>query len=241
MNPPLPDPVRALIERERDVPPPPAGAHERIRARVRDTIAKPPPPGGLASKLVWPLTGLATAAIATFALWPSEAPRPATTVAPSIASHTPTPAPALSPAPALARAPAPAPAPAPTPSAPPAPEPAPPAPAPPAPAPAAPTPPTPEPTRDPARERTVLDRAQAALTTGDANAALNATQEHQRRWPRGALTEEREVLTLRAYVAAGQSQLATRAAEAFRKRYPRSIYRAVVDALLPPAALVSPD
>ena len=53
-----------------------------------------------------------------------------------------------------------------------------------------------------------------------------------RRFPSGHLAEEREVLWIQA-LAAGDADAARVRADAFRRAYPRSIFRPAVDALAP--------
>lgn len=73
-------------------------------------------------------------------------------------------------------------------------------------------------------ERTLVDRGRAALAKGDADAALRALGEHERRFPTGSLAEERDALTVRALVAAGRKGEASRKLGAFEKRYPSSLF-----------------
>jgi hypothetical protein len=73
-------------------------------------------------------------------------------------------------------------------------------------------------------ERTLVDRGRAALAKGDADAALRALGEHERRFPAGSLAEERDALTVRALVVAGRKSDASRRLGAFEKRYPSSLF-----------------
>jgi len=225
--------LNVRLAAERRLPEPPSGARERILARVRTSVASPlPPPGappaGFALKLALLATGGAGLITFAIALSQSSAPAPhaaapvvvARTVqrvelAPSLA--TPPTIIALSPAPESTPAPAPASTPAPTPT-----------------NAISPSAADAKPARDPSVERGILDRAQAALAAGYVPAALNATREHMKAFPRGALTEEREVLRIRALIAGGDKATAHTVAAAFRKRFPRSIHGAAVDALSPP-------
>jgi hypothetical protein len=80
----------------------------------------------------------------------------------------------------------------------------------------------------PARERyaqelKVLQPARAAVARGDFSAALSSIAEHQRRFPDGQLSEEREALRVQALSGLGRTDEATRAAIAFRKRFPGSV------------------
>jgi hypothetical protein len=69
----------------------------------------------------------------------------------------------------------------------------------------------------------LLQPARSSIARGDFAAALAAVSQHQREYPRGQLTEEREALRVRALWGLGQKDGALRAAAAFRKRYPRSV------------------
>jgi len=75
-----------------------------------------------------------------------------------------------------------------------------------------------------ADEQALVDRARAALARGRAPDALAAVDEHQRRFPRGRLAEEREILAIQALVAAGRSADARLRAARFRTTFPKSLY-----------------
>jgi hypothetical protein len=81
-------------------------------------------------------------------------------------------------------------------------------------------------------ERTLVDRARAALARGDPPSALDAIAKHQTAFPRGQLAEEREALAVQALVAAGRVQEAADRAGRFRKAYPTSVFLPVVDEAL---------
>jgi hypothetical protein len=74
-----------------------------------------------------------------------------------------------------------------------------------------------------AREREVLDAARAALSHGRWSDALSAVHEHETRWPHGALSEEREVLAIRALAASGQTAAACTRAARFHRGFPKSM------------------
>lgn len=74
-----------------------------------------------------------------------------------------------------------------------------------------------------ALELGLLQRARAAVASGAFSSALDAIAEHQRRFPRGRLQEEREALRVKALVGLGRNDEARRAAERFRERFPRSV------------------
>jgi hypothetical protein len=80
------------------------------------------------------------------------------------------------------------------------------------------------------REREVLDVARAAIARGQPLDALAATQEHARRWPKGYLSEEREVVLIQALVAAGRQPEAQARAARFRRTFPSSFFGQAVDA-----------
>jgi hypothetical protein len=76
---------------------------------------------------------------------------------------------------------------------------------------------------DLAAERAALDVARTALGRGDGANALAACDEHARKFPRGALGEEREAIAVQALVLEHRSDDARARAERFRKTHPRSI------------------
>jgi len=80
-------------------------------------------------------------------------------------------------------------------------------------------------------EPQLIERARKALGT-DPKRALALTQEYQRRFPRGALSVEREVIALEALAQLGQVEAARRRALAFEAAHPSSIHLPRVRALL---------
>jgi len=76
---------------------------------------------------------------------------------------------------------------------------------------------------DLAAERAVLDMARTALNKGDNQNALAAAQEHEKKFPRGALSEEREAIAVRALSEGGRKDEAKARAERFKKSHPESI------------------
>jgi hypothetical protein len=74
-----------------------------------------------------------------------------------------------------------------------------------------------------AAELALLQRAQASYAASEFALALAQVVEHSRRFPHGRLTEEREALRIRSLVGAGRKADATRAAESFARRFPRSV------------------
>jgi hypothetical protein len=80
-------------------------------------------------------------------------------------------------------------------------------------------------------EPQLIEKARKALAA-DPRRALALAQEHQRRFPVGALGVEREVIALEALARLGQTAEAKRRALAFEAKYPRSIHLPRVRALL---------
>ncbi|MBL9113091.1 MAG: hypothetical protein JNM74_27635 [Myxococcales bacterium] len=72
-------------------------------------------------------------------------------------------------------------------------------------------------------ERAVLDVARTALGRGDPAHALASTDEHARRFPRGALSEEREAIAVQALAQSGRADEARSRALRFKKDHPESI------------------
>ncbi len=73
-----------------------------------------------------------------------------------------------------------------------------------------------------ASELALLEPARSSIGRGDYAAALTALGQHRREFPNGQLSQEREALRVRALWGLGQKPAARAAADAFRKRYPRS-------------------
>jgi hypothetical protein len=80
-------------------------------------------------------------------------------------------------------------------------------------------------------EPQLIERARKALSA-DPRRALLLAQEHQRRFPAGALGVERDVIWLEALARSGQTAEARRRAQAFEAKYPKSIHLPQVRALL---------
>jgi hypothetical protein len=83
-----------------------------------------------------------------------------------------------------------------------------------------------------AAERRLLDAARAALVGGDSATGMDKLSRHTRQFPRGALAEEREALAVDALVASRRYDEARRRADAFRARYPGSLFAPSVAAAL---------
>ncbi len=83
---------------------------------------------------------------------------------------------------------------------------------------------------DDTREPLLIDRARAALRRGMLDEALATLMRHERVHPAGALTEERDVLIIEAYVAKREAALARRRIERYRREHPDGFLHARVDA-----------
>jgi hypothetical protein len=83
-----------------------------------------------------------------------------------------------------------------------------------------------------AAEQALLDPARAAIARGDGQSALARLALHERRFANGALAQEREAMTIRALVLAGDRDGARRRADTFRTRYPGSLLWPMITATL---------
>ncbi len=77
-------------------------------------------------------------------------------------------------------------------------------------------------------EVALLDLARSALGT-DPRRALWLTQEHIRRFPHGALVQEREVIAIEALSRLGQTDAARSRGNEFERRYPGSAHQPKID------------
>jgi len=93
---------------------------------------------------------------------------------------------------------------------------------------------SPLPSSDLSREQELIDVARAALARGRGKEALASVTEHARRFPGGALTEEREALAVQALALGGDMDAARQRAARFRARFPRSIFEPSVTRALEP-------
>ncbi|MBN2193045.1 MAG: hypothetical protein JW751_09535 [Polyangiaceae bacterium] len=88
--------------------------------------------------------------------------------------------------------------------------------------------PTPAPRTAPsasiADELKSLDAARSALSAGNPAGALTRLDEHARRYPRGGLALEAEVLRIEALAQSGNRAAAATRARAFVARYPTSVF-----------------
>jgi len=80
----------------------------------------------------------------------------------------------------------------------------------------------------------LIDRARQALGSSPAT-ALDLVHEHERRFARGAMTEEREVVRIAALVKLGRGAEARTRGETLLQANPASAYARRVKALLPSA------
>ena len=82
-----------------------------------------------------------------------------------------------------------------------------------------------------AGEAKLLNQAHAIMAT-DAHKALAIASEHAKRYPRGQLAAERELIAVQALVKLGRSREAEARGRALRKGAPSSIYGERLDAIL---------
>jgi hypothetical protein len=83
-----------------------------------------------------------------------------------------------------------------------------------------------------AAEQALLDPARAELARGDGSGALARLELHERRFPGGALAQEREAMTIRALVLTGDRDRARARASTFRADYPDSLLWPMIKATL---------
>lgn len=219
--------TEALIAHERELPQTPDDVRARLLSRANAAVLEgppahqPPPARALFGKpLVAGAAAVVVAAViaAVIALRSGSANAPSLPTA-SVSSPTPSvaPAPPLPPSALLAPPP-------PAPSAKSAPE--------------EPLPPKARATAS-GREASgleevqLLSRARRAGARGDYAEVLSVVSEHERSFPAGRLSEEREVLRVKALVGLGRTEEARRAAAKFRRRFPRSVLLDTVDQMLP--------
>jgi hypothetical protein len=83
-----------------------------------------------------------------------------------------------------------------------------------------------------AAERTLLDVARTALARGNGGDALAAAVRHEKRYPTGALTEEREAMAIQALVLLGRQDEARARGASFHQRFPGSVLAPALDSAL---------
>jgi hypothetical protein len=81
-------------------------------------------------------------------------------------------------------------------------------------------------------ERALLEIARTALAHGKAVDAITVLGQHEREFPNGQLSEERESLRVQCLVNSGKGSEARLRANEFRRRFPRSILLPAVDAVI---------
>jgi hypothetical protein len=86
--------------------------------------------------------------------------------------------------------------------------------------------------RNLAAERALIEQARTALAREQGAAALAMLERHARDFPGAELAEERESLHVQALVSLERFEQARKVAAAFHRRFPRSIFGAVVDEAL---------
>jgi hypothetical protein len=84
-----------------------------------------------------------------------------------------------------------------------------------------------------AEEHRLLRAARSALAAAPAR-ALALTREHERRFPRGVLAQEREVIAIQALAAMGEGEAARKKADGFDEKYPDSPHRRGVGEVVDP-------
>lgn len=83
---------------------------------------------------------------------------------------------------------------------------------------------------DLAAELALVQMARTSLARQNFSGALDATEQHGRKFPNGHLAEERESLAIQALVGAGRDSEARARAARFRARYPHSLLLPAVEA-----------
>lgn len=91
-----------------------------------------------------------------------------------------------------------------------------------------------------AEEHRLLRAARGALSSDPAH-ALALTREHERRFPRGVLAQEREVIAIQALAALGKAEAARQKADGFDDQYPDSPHRRRVDEVTRSDKKTTPD
>jgi TolA-binding protein len=81
-------------------------------------------------------------------------------------------------------------------------------------------------------ESQMLETARAELSSGDAAAALTSLEHMRKRFPKGSLAQERELLRIEALKAKGQRTAAKTAARKFAKAHPNNPRLSELESLL---------
>jgi RNA polymerase sigma factor (sigma-70 family) len=83
-----------------------------------------------------------------------------------------------------------------------------------------------------ATEGALIQRASAALAAGRPAEAIKLAQSHARKYPRGRMGQERDVILIQAFVLSGQREKATELADRFRGASPASPFLPTIDGAL---------
>lgn len=81
-------------------------------------------------------------------------------------------------------------------------------------------------------EQALIDTARAALSRGRSADVLRAANEHATRFPRGRLSQEREMLAISALLMSGNRAGAEARGQRFKSAFPKSMYVTTIDELL---------
>jgi hypothetical protein len=81
-------------------------------------------------------------------------------------------------------------------------------------------------------ERALIEPARRALKKNKPRRALRLVEKHRRLYADGQLSEERELIAIRALALLGKKEQARAAAQRFLRRYPKSLLRPLVEAIL---------
>lgn len=82
---------------------------------------------------------------------------------------------------------------------------------------------------DLSQEQAIIDAARAGLASGRPEVALEAVARHERMFPRGQLSEERDGMRILALVRAGREDEARKRADQFRRAHPTSALLSRID------------
>jgi outer membrane protein assembly factor BamD (BamD/ComL family) len=77
-------------------------------------------------------------------------------------------------------------------------------------------------------ERIILDAARAAMAQGDPATAIDRLERHRRTFANPILEEEREAMWIQALAKEGHGDEARSRAAVFRRRWPESLFSAMV-------------
>jgi hypothetical protein len=80
-----------------------------------------------------------------------------------------------------------------------------------------------------AAEKEQIETARSALLHGNPQNALTACGEHEKRFPKGKLVEEREYIAIASLIRLGHDAEARTRFDSFKKRFPQSFYAASLE------------